>query len=249
MLSQKREKSVFFQKVKKSCSNQFVSLKHTLWTCSECFSCLKPKLYPFWEKWKKHLFCFKKTIIFVAVFDKTQIFGMKNISQTYTTGIPKQFTFIHSSSIYPNFSTKIELLSHFYRKTCFFPVFPPFSHYNSKHNKILGKRGKSVSLEFPYKAACKKLERLNETFSRTQFIFRKGQRIFWKKFFARKGPLPLPNRFLRPTRVHLGQSFTCGASVFAGVSFEVWPGGHWLQGMWHSQKKSTRRVLFSARKL
>ena len=204
MLSQKREKSVFFQKVRKICSNQFVSLKHTLWTCSECFSCLKPKLYPFWEKWKKHLFCFKKTIIFVAVFDKTEIFEIKNISQTYTTGIPKQFTFIHSSSIYPNFSTKIELLSHFYRKTCFFPVFPPFSHYNSKHNKILGKRGKSVSLEFPYKAACKKLERLNETFSRTQFIFRKGQRIFWKKFFARKGPLPLPNRFLRPTRVHPG---------------------------------------------
>ena len=54
-----------------------------------------------------------------------------------------------------------------------------------------------------FRAACKKLERLNETFSRTQFIFRKGLRIFWKKFFARKGPLPLPNRFLRPTRVHL----------------------------------------------
>ena len=55
-----------------------------------------------------------------------------------------------------------------------------------------------------FRAACKKLERLNLTFLRTKFIFRKGQGIYWKKFFARKGPLPLPNRFLRPTRVHLG---------------------------------------------
>ena len=54
-----------------------------------------------------------------------------------------------------------------------------------------------------FRAACKKLERLNLTFLRTKFIFRKGQGIYWKKFFARKGPLPLPNRFLRPTRVHL----------------------------------------------
>ena len=53
MLSQKREKSVFFQKVKKSCSNQFVSLKHNFSACSEWFSGLKLKLYTFWEKWKK----------------------------------------------------------------------------------------------------------------------------------------------------------------------------------------------------
>ena len=57
-----------------------------------------------------------------------------------------------------------------------------------------------------FRAACKKLERLNLTFLRTKFIFRKGQGIYWKKFFARKGPLPLPNRFLRPTRVHLAPS-------------------------------------------
>ena len=47
MLSQKREKSVFFQKVKKSCSNQFVSLNHTFSACSEWFSCLWLKLYTF----------------------------------------------------------------------------------------------------------------------------------------------------------------------------------------------------------
>ena len=57
-----------------------------------------------------------------------------------------------------------------------------------------------------FRAACKKLERLNLTFLRTKFIFRKGQGIYWKKFFARKGPLPLPNRFLRLTRVHLAPS-------------------------------------------
>ena len=60
-----------------------------------------------------------------------------------------------------------------------------------------------LSLSRQFRAACKKLERLNLTFLRTRFIFRKGQGIYWKKIFARKGPLPLPNRFLRPTRVHL----------------------------------------------
>ena len=63
-----------------------------------------------------------------------------------------------------------------------------------------------LSLSRQFRAACKKLERLNLTFLRIRFIFRKGQGIYWKKFFARKGPLPLPNRFLRPTRVHLAPS-------------------------------------------
>ena len=67
-----------------------------------------------------------------------------------------------------------------------------------------------LSLSRQFRAACKKLERLNLTFLRTQFIFRKGQGIYWNKIFARKGPLPLPNRFLRPTRVHLAQSGTSG---------------------------------------
>ena len=147
-------KTSFFQKVQKSCCNQFVSLKHTLWTCSEGFSCLKPKLYPFWEKWKKHLFSYKKNIIFVAVFEKTQIFERNFFSHTYIIGLLKQSTFIHSSSNHPNLLTKIELLSHFYQKTWFFPVFPHFSHYKSTHNKILGKRSKSVSLELHFRPAC-----------------------------------------------------------------------------------------------
>ena len=104
-----------------------------------------------------------------------------------------------------------------------------------------------LSLSRQFRATCKKLERLNLTFLRTRFIFRKGQGIYWKKFFARKGPLPLPNRFLRPTRVHLG--------VF------VAPLNQWLltsgfrgRGVWSRgtlnalAKRSTLRVLFFARK-
>ena len=170
MLSQKREKSVFFQKVKKSCSNHFVSLKHTFLACSECFSCLKLKLYTFWEKWKKHLFSYKKTIIFVAVFEKTQIFERKIFSQIFLFRLPKQSTFIHSLSIYPIFWTKTELIGDFYRKTCFLPFLPPISLYKSTHNKILAKRGKSVSLEFQYGAACKKLGNSDLQFSRTRLI-------------------------------------------------------------------------------
>ena len=170
MLSQKREKSVFFQKVKKSCSNNFVSLKHTFSACSEWFSCLKLKLYTFWEKWKKHLFSYKKTIIFVAVFEITQNFERKIFSQTFIFGLPKQSTFIYSSSIYPIFWTKTELIGDFYRKTCFLPFLPPISLYKSTHNKILAKRGKSVSLEFQYGAACKKLGNSDLQFSRTRLI-------------------------------------------------------------------------------
>ena len=127
MLSQKREKSVFFQKVKKSCSNQFVSLKHTFSACSEWFSWLKLKLYTFWEKWKKHLFSYKKTIIFVAVFEKTQNFERKIFSQIFLFRLPKQSIFIHSLSIYPIFSTKTELIRDFYQKSCFLPFLPPIS--------------------------------------------------------------------------------------------------------------------------
>ena len=154
MLSQKHEKSVFFKKSLKSCSNQIVSPKHTFSACSEWFSCLKLKLYTFWEKWKKKLFSYKKTVIFVAVFEKTQTFKKNKFSQTYIIGLPKQFTLIHSLLNYPNLLSKIEFLSHFFQKTWFFPVFPHFSHYKSTHNKILGKRSKSVSLELHFRPAC-----------------------------------------------------------------------------------------------
>ena len=167
----------FFQKVKTKCSNQFVSLKHTLWTCSEWVFGLNPKIHPFSEKWKKHLFSYKKIIIFVAVFGKTQIFEKKFFSQTFIIRLPKQSTFIHSSSIYPIFWTKTELIGDFYQKTCFLPFLPPISLYKSTHNKILAKRGKSVSLEFQYGAACKKLGNSDLQFSRTRLILHeKGKR-------------------------------------------------------------------------
>ena len=164
----------FFQKVKIKCSNQ---LKHTLWTCSEWVFGLKPKIHPFWEKWKKHLFSYKKTIIFVAVFEKNQIFERKIFSQTFKFRFPKQSTFIHSLSIYPIFWTKTELIGDFYQKSCFLPFLPPISLYKSTHNKILAKRGKSVSLEFQYGAACKKLGNSDLQFSRTRLILHeKGKR-------------------------------------------------------------------------
>ena len=137
----------------------------------------KPKIHPFWEKWKKHLFSYKKTIIFVAVFEKTQIFEKKFFSQTFIFRLPKQSTFIHSLSKYPIFWTKTELICNFYQKTCFLPFLPPISLYKSTHNKILAKRGKSVSLEFQYGAACKKLGNSDLQFSRTRLILHeKGKR-------------------------------------------------------------------------
>ena len=83
-----------------------------------------------------------------------------------------------------------------------------------------------LSLSRQFRAACKKLERLNLTFLRTRFIFRKGQGIYWKKFFARKGPLPLPNRFLRPTRVHLAPSRSRDLILFLVFSETKTERGH-----------------------
>ena len=125
---------------------------------------------PILRKVEKHLFSYKKTIIFVAVFGKTQIFERKIFSQTFIFGLPKQSTFIHSLSKYPIFWTKTELIGDFYQKTCFLPFLPPISLYKSTHNKILAKRGKSVSLEFQYGAACKKLGNSDLQFSRTGLI-------------------------------------------------------------------------------
>ena len=184
----------FFQKVKIKCSNQFVSLKHTLWTCSEWVFGLKPKIHLFWEKWKKHFFSYKKTIIFVAIFEKSQIFDRKNFSQTFIFRLPKQSTFIHSLSIYPIFGTKTELLGDFYQKTCFLPFLPPISLYKSTHNKILAKRGKSVSLEFQYGAACKKLGNSDLQFSRSSVF----SRFHYGRGFTndRPGPQPLASKII-----------------------------------------------------
>ena len=108
-------KNPFFSKSQKKLFQSICFTKTHFMNLFRMLFMFKAKTLPILRKVEKHLFSYKKTINFVAVFDKTQIFEIKNISRTYTTGIPKQFTFIHSSSIYPNFSTKIELLSHFYR--------------------------------------------------------------------------------------------------------------------------------------
>ena len=131
---------------------------------------VKAENSPILRKVEKHLFSYKKTIIFVAVFEKTQIFERKIFSQTFIFRLPKQSTFIHSPSKYPIFWTKTELIGDFYQKTCFLPFLPPISLYKSTHNKILAKRGKSVSLEFQYGAACKKLGNSDLQFSRTRLI-------------------------------------------------------------------------------
>ena len=205
----------FFQKVKIKCSNQFVSLKHTLWTCSEWVFGLKPKIHLFWEKWKKHFFSYKKTIIFVAIFEKTQIFDRKNFSQTFIFRLPKQSTFIHFLSIYPIFGTKTELLGDVYQKTCFLPFFAPHFLYKSTHNKILAKRGKSVSLEFQYGAACKKLGNFDLQFSRSSVF--PGSITVEVLPMTGRAPTPgLQNHWRRSADDHLGQSFTCGALVFFG---------------------------------
>ena len=89
------------------------------------------------------------------------------------------------------------------------------------------------------------------TYSFRELDFFCKKRIKGKCSFEPTGP-PSPvsterqSRMRRPPRSIF---YLRCIGICSGVSFEVWPGGHWLQGMWHSQKKSTRRVLFSARKL
>ena len=147
-------KNQFFSKSqKKLCQSNCFNKAHFMNLFRMVFM-FKAKLLPSLRKVEKTLFSNKKTINFVAVFEKTRIFEKKQYSQTYTIGLTKQSSSLHFSSKYPNLLTKIELLSHFYQKTWFFPVFPHFSHYKSTHNKILGKRSKSVSLELHFRPAC-----------------------------------------------------------------------------------------------
>ena len=126
---------------------------------------------------QEHCFFKKMTKIFVAFFQKNQNFEKNKIYKFYIIRLPKQSTFIHSPSIYPIFWTKTELIGDFYQKSCFLPFLPPISLYKSTHNKILAKRGKSVSLEFPYGAACKQLGNSDLQFSRTWlFLQEKNKR-------------------------------------------------------------------------
>ena len=169
--------------------NQFFSKSQNKVFQSNCFTkthfmilfrmrfWVKDENSPILRKVEKHLFSNKKTIIFVAVFEKNQIFERKIFSQTFIFRLSKQSSFIHSLSLYPIFWTKTELICDFYQKTCFLPFLPPISLYKSTHIKILAKRGKSVSLEFQYGAACKKLGNSDLQFSRTRLILHeKGKR-------------------------------------------------------------------------
>ena len=69
------------------------------------------------------------TKIFVAFFQKNQNFERNKNSKSYIFKLPKQSTFIHSLSIYPIFSTKIELWgqkkSKNVKKRHFTPIFAP----------------------------------------------------------------------------------------------------------------------------
>ena len=80
---------------------------------------------------REHWFFKKKTKIFVAFFQKNRIFDKNQNSKSYTFKLLKQSTFVHSPSIYPIFSTKIELLIHFQGKTWFFKFFTPKSVWHT----------------------------------------------------------------------------------------------------------------------
>ena len=80
---------------------------------------------------REHWFFKKNTKIFVAFFQKNRIFDKNQNSKSYTFKLLKQSTFVHSPSIYPIFSTKIELLIHFQGKTWFFKFFTPKSVWHT----------------------------------------------------------------------------------------------------------------------
>ena len=65
------------------------------------------------------------------------------------------------------------------------------------------------------------------TYSFRELDFFCKKRIKGKCSFEPTGPLPLSLLNAKAGRGgHLAPSLTCGALVLAGVSFEVWPGGH-----------------------
>ena len=80
---------------------------------------------------REHWIFKKKTNIFVAFFQKNRIFDKNQNSKSYIFKLLKQSTLIHSPSIYPIFSTKIELLIHFQGKTWFFKFFTPKSVWHT----------------------------------------------------------------------------------------------------------------------
>ena len=95
---------------------------------------------------REHGFFKKMTKIFVAFFQKNQNFEKNKNSKSYIFELPKQSTFIHSLSIYPIFSTKIELWGQKVKKrekTTFHAHFRPKS---TTHNVFSEKRHQSFRL-------------------------------------------------------------------------------------------------------
>ena len=95
---------------------------------------------------REHWFFKKMTKNFVAFFQKNQNFERNKSSQSYIFKLPKQSTFIHSLSIYPIFSTKIELWGQKVKKrekTTFHAHFRPKS---TTHNVFSEKRHQSFRL-------------------------------------------------------------------------------------------------------
>ena len=80
---------------------------------------------------REHWFFKKNTKIFVAFFQKNQIFDKNQNSKSYLFKLLKHSTFVHSPSIYPIFSSKVELLIHFQGKTWFFKFFTPKSVWHT----------------------------------------------------------------------------------------------------------------------
>ena len=95
---------------------------------------------------REHWFFKKMTKIFVAVFQKNQIFDKNQNSKPYIFKLPKQSTLIHSPSIYPIFSTKIDLLIHFQGKTWFFKFFTPKSVWHTPKDHFFSQQPPFLSV-------------------------------------------------------------------------------------------------------
>ena len=120
----------------------------------------------------------KMTKIFVAFFQKNQIFDKNKNSKYYIIRLPKLSTFIHSLSIYPIFLTKTELWGQKVKKrekTTFHAHFRPKS---TTHNIFSEKRHKSFRLiSKSFRGVGKISERSDLQFSRTWlFLQEKNKR-------------------------------------------------------------------------
>ena len=129
----------------------------------------------------------KMTKIFVAFFQKNQIFDKNKNSKYYIIRLPKLSTFIHSLSIYPIFLTKTELWGQKIKKrekTTFHAHFRPKS---TTHNIFSEKRHKSFRLISKSFRGLAKFQRdLTYSFRELDFFCKK--RIKGKCSFEPTGP-------------------------------------------------------------